>query len=151
MDLFCQTGKAVGWVAKINSVFFRIRPLTTLALMLSSTTLRFVQVLTTFLPLKVILLAGSDGIPAYFRFFIEPNLKNQWIVILAFGAVGFYILSLFLERCIRWLSEAGSLEVLQGANEIAVSSRSQTEASSYYAKFGGVLADALVVVIAMGL
>jgi len=151
MNLFSQTAEAVAWIAKVNAVFSRIRPLTTFLLILSSSTLRFVQVLTTFLPLKVLLLAASDGIPAYFRFFIEPHLKSQWIVILAFGAVGFYILSLLLERWIRWLSEAGSIKVLQGANEIAVSSRSQTEASSYYAKFGGVLADTLVVVVAMTL
>lgn len=151
MNLFSHTVETVAWIAKVNTVFVKIKPLTTLLLIISSSTLRFVQVLTTFLPLKVLLLAASDGIPAYFRFFIEPHLKDQWIAILAFGAVGFYILSLLLERWIRWLSEAGSIRVLQGANEIAVSSRSQTEASGYYSKFGGVLADALVVVVAMTL
>lgn len=151
MNLFSQTAVTIAWIAKINSVFFKIRPFTTFLLVLSSSTLRFVQILTTFLPLKVLLLAASDGIPAYFRFFIEPHQKSQWIIILAFGAVGFYIFSLLLERWIRWLSETGSLQVLQGANEIAVSSRSQSDASSYYAKFGGVLADTLVVIVAMAL
>lgn len=151
MILTSQTVSLIAWIFRVNGVFAKIRPLTTFLLILSCSLLRFVQVLATFLPLKVLLLAASDGIPSYFRFFIEPELKSQWITILALGAVGFYIISLLLERWIRWLSETGSLRVLRGANEIAVSIRSQNEASSYYAKFGGVLADALVVVVAMTL
>ena len=44
-------------------------------------------ILALMLPLKVIIMLGSDGVPRYFRFFMTEETRTQWMVGLAFGAV----------------------------------------------------------------
>lgn len=148
MNLLSRTREVACWVTAVMRAFFSVRAWTTLALVLSMMFNRFAVLLAFFLPLKVILLAGSDGVPRYFRFFIEPDQKMPWIIGLSIGAVAFYLISLILDVMARRLAEAGSFEVLQGANEIAVTSRHREEAQTYYARFSDVVAGLLVVLIA---
>ena len=147
MQLFRETASAVAWVVNVTRAFFGVRPWTSLALVCSITVGRIAALLAFFLPLKVILLAGSDGVPRYFRFFIDPDDKLAWIIGLSIGTVVFYALSLLMERLSSVLAEAGSTEVLQGANEIAVASREREEAQGYYARFCGIAANGLLVVL----
>ncbi|MFC3285780.1 hypothetical protein [Litchfieldella rifensis] len=146
MKLMSVTWQSVKWIFQVNRAFFTVRPWTTLALILSIAIERFASILAAFLPLKVILLAGSDGVPRYFRFFLEPDDKGPWIIGLSAGAIGFFILTLVMERCTKQLAEAGSAEVLQGANEIAVASRAREETQGYFSRFGGVIADGVMAV-----
>jgi len=147
MNLFSQTIRACRWVGGVTRTFFRVRPWTTTALVLSIALAKIAHLLAFFLPLKVILLAGSDGVPRYFRFFIEPDEKMPWIIGLSAGAVAFYILSLALDAISRRLSEAGSLDVLEGANELAVASQQREQALGYFERFSDISANALIVVI----
>ncbi|MCC5859608.1 MAG: hypothetical protein JJT90_15730 [Ectothiorhodospiraceae bacterium] len=147
MNLFRDTWEAVRWVGRVSGAFFAVRPWTTAALVLAITTGRFANLLAFFLPLKVILLAGSPGVPRYFQFFIEPDEKMGWIIGLSLGAVGFYLLSLLMNSAGRALSQAGSEDVLQDANEIAATSRQREEARGYYASFSGISANGLIVLI----
>ena len=150
MNLFRESVDAARWVGSVTRAFFRVRPWTTSALVVSITTDKIASMLAFFLPLKVILLAGSDGVPRYFRFFIEPDDKMPWIIGLSAGAVGFYILSLAMDAVSKRLAEAGSSEVLQGANEIAVASKQREEAQGYYRRFSGISANLLLGLIMFG-
>lgn len=150
MNLFSETIACSRWIARVTGAFFKVRPWTTLALIIASVGENLTRVLAFFLPLKVILLAGSSGVPRYFRFFIEPDQKVPWIIGLSIGAVVFYVASLLLEAAGRRLAEAGSSEVLQGANEIAVTSVHRDEARSYYARFSAI-SSGLLLVLLMGL
>ncbi len=149
MNLFRETGLAFAWVAQVLWAFCRVRLWTTFALICSITISRFSGLLAFFLPLKVILLAGSDGVPRYFRFFIDPDLRMEWIIGLSAAAVGFYVVSLIMESASKKLAEMGSLDVLQGANELAVASRQREEARSYYRRFSGIAANLTLVVVAL--
>jgi len=151
MSLFKHSREAAVWVGSVCRAFFQVRPWTSWLMVSAVTTGRFAALLAFFLPLKVILLAGSDGVPRYFRFFIDPDEKFAWIVGLSIGAVGFYVLSLLMDAAARRLAEAGSFQVLQGANEIAVASRQREEAQSYYARFSGIMADMLILLISFSL
>lgn len=150
MNLFRESLNAASWVGSVTRAFFRVRPWTTLTLVVAITAGKIASLLAFFLPLKVILLAGSDGVPRYFRFFIDSADKMPWIIGLSAGAVAFYILSIILDAASKRLAEAGSSEVLQGANEIAVASKQRKEAQGYYRQFSGISADLLLMVIAFG-
>ena len=151
MNLFRESLAAGRWVAAVTRAFFRVRPWTTLTLVLSITSGKIASLLAFFLPLKVILLAGSDGVPRYFRFFIEPADKMPWIIGLSAAAVGFYALSLIATAVSKRLAEAGSSEVLQGANEIAVASKQREEAQGYYRRFSGISANILLMMLTFGI
>lgn len=147
MNLFVESRKALRWALKVLGAFWRVRPWTTLAVILAKVTNRFCSMLAFFLPLKVVLLAGSDGVPRYFQFFIDPSDKEFWILLLSLGAVGLYLLTLLLDALIKSLSESGGAEVLQGANEIAVASRHREEVKGYFSRFSGIAANLLVVAL----
>ncbi len=147
MNLIRESVDSVRWVATVIAAFFQVRPWTTLTLIIAITASKIASILAFFLPLKVILLAGSDGVPRYFRFFIDPADKYPWIIGLSIGAVACYMLSLLLDSASKRLSEAGSSEVLQGANEIAVASSQREEAQGYYRRFSGIGANGLLAVI----
>src|SRR5690554_4345608 len=147
MNLFVESTHALRWAFKVLSAFWRVRPLTALAVILAKVGNRFCNMLAFFLPLKVVLLAGSDGVPRYFQFFIEASDKKSWIMLLSLCAVGFYLLTLVLDALIKSLSESGGTEVLQGANEIAVASRQREEVKGYYSRFSGIAANVIVVVL----
>lgn len=147
MNLFKSTLMSMRWIGSVVLVFLRTRLWTTLSLIVTLTIGRFIGMLVFLLPLKIILLAGSDGVPRYFTAFIDSTDKNQWIMWLSIATVGAYFMSMVLDAIGKRLSEAGSTEVLQGANEIAVASRQREEAQGYYAGFSQVVSDVLLVLI----
>ena len=147
MNLHLESIGAARWIGRVTRAFLTIRFWTTLALIISSTGEQITRMLAFLLPLKVVLLAGSDGVPRYFQFFVAPDQKMPWIIGLSIGAVLFYITSLLLESVGRGLAEAGSNEVLQGANEVAVTSDQRKEARSYFAKFSSISSNLLLALI----
>jgi hypothetical protein len=65
---------------------------------------QFAQILALFLPLKILILLGSDGVPTYFRSFMTESSMNLWIAGLTVATVALYGLSVLLlaiaKRCI---------------------------------------------------
>lgn len=147
MNLIGESVDAIRWVSKVTRAFAGVRPWTTVTLVLCIALGTVASVLAFFLPLKVILLAGSEGVPRYFSLFVDAADQTDWIIGLSAGAVGFYLLSLILDAAGKRLAEAGSAEVLQGANEIAVASKQREEAQGYYRRFCGITGNLVLVII----
>ncbi len=143
MTLFSQSADTIRWFSRVLGVFLSARPGITLATIICSAASQITRLMAFFVPLKVILLAGSDGVPRYFRFFIAPDAKMEWIIILSVGAVVAYVATLILESVTGRLAEAGSIRVLSGANQIAASRRYREKARSYFAQFCEVAAGKL--------
>ncbi|MFD0987426.1 hypothetical protein [Methyloligella solikamskensis] len=95
--------RAVKSVAAALAAAYRARPRLTMFLIVSQFVSQIAHVLAFLLPLKVILLAASDGVPRYFPF-INPDHKGIWLVSLAGLAVAFYSLNLMLEVTTKRLS-----------------------------------------------
>lgn len=70
-------------------------------------------VLAMMLPLKVIIMLGSDGVPRYFRFFMTEETRTAWIVGLAAGAVGMFLLYLLTDVILTSLGNRGGERVLE--------------------------------------
>ena len=152
MNIFKDGFLLVRWLFKLLRVFLGIRPVTTIAVVVFSVMSRITNLLAFFLPLKVILLAGSDGVPRYFRFFIDASDKGDWIIWLSVAAVVSYLLTLVLDAASNRLSEVGSSDILERANELALVGKERAAAHSYYAMFSEVLADtvfSIAVVVAL--
>jgi hypothetical protein len=118
---------------------------------------RVTNVLAFFLPLKVILLAGAQGVPQHFSF-IEPGQKTDWIILLSIASIATYVLTLFLDTFSERLADSGSAGVLAGANKLALIGKQRAQARSNYtrvtqavsaAAFGAVGLLVLAVVDAM--
>lgn len=142
MNLLKQTFLAAKWIFGILRVFMRLQPLTTLTITIFSVLSRITSVLAFFLPLKVILLAGSSGVPHYFRFFIEPAEKSDWLVMLSIAAVASYVLTLLLDAVSARLAKSGSAGILEGTNKLSLVGKQGRQASSNYSRLMEVIASA---------
>ncbi|ADE13594.1 hypothetical protein Nhal_0404 [Nitrosococcus halophilus Nc 4] len=77
-------------------------------------------VLAFFLPLKVIILVGSEGVPRYLRAFVTEENKNEFIVWFAIGAFVFYLLFLLTGYLMNRLGVSAATEILGRAKKVAL-------------------------------
>lgn len=106
MSFVQGTGALVVWIVHVLRAFMALHARRTVAAILVSMLQKIATILAFLLPLKVILLAGTPGVPRYFAFFVDPAYREHWIVGLAAGAIVFYAMSLLLERRLSRLARA---------------------------------------------
>lgn len=145
MNLFKQSRTFVIWFAQVMRTFLQVHPWITAGVVAMAVASRMAYVLATFMPFKVVLLAGSSGVPRYFQFFMAPEHKGAWIIVLAVGTVVCYITSVVLDALTERLSETGSAKVLQEAEVIPFLNKQQDVARGYYAKLCRITADAIFI------
>lgn len=139
MNLFQETKAFIRWTAKVTKQFLRLQASTTLFVVFSISVSRVCKLLAFFLPLKVILLVGSAGVPSYFPF-IEPDQKNFWVFGLTIAAFTAYALMLMLNIFTDQYSEGAGKHILRFANQISISSKDEEQASKTFLDFTNMLA-----------
>jgi|GEM_PF-1845723 len=147
--LVAATKAALAWFFRIQNVYIRGQPLATLSLIAAVLGERVFSLLAFFLPLKVLLMAGSDGVPRYFAFFMDVEEKPFWLGVLAGAAVVFYLVAVALEKFSSMIAGRAGEGVLKGANEIYVTSLQRKEASTYFLQFATVSASVTLVVLSL--
>lgn len=146
MQLFRETLRFAHWTAQIIRQFLRVRPGSTLLVIVSTAIARITRILAFFMPLKVILLAGSSGVPRYLPF-VPADGKTEWIIGLTMGAFAAYGLTLLLQSATeRWSLNAGR-EILRGANQLSLHARQEEEVRSAFTRFSGVVAGGLFIAL----
>lgn len=135
MNLFAETGDVLRWLAQVLRQFMRVVPGVTLAVVTYLTVARITRLLAFLLPLKVILLAGSGGIPRYFRPFMSPEHREAGIVVLSIAAIACYALTLFLEARSRRLADSGGADLLGAAGVMSVVNNQHEEMQDIYVRF----------------
>lgn len=133
MNLLAESREVLPWLARVFVQFLRVQPRATIAIVAASTSSMIASLLAFFIPLKVILLAGSPGVPRYF-FFIDPDRKAAWIIGLAIASVAAYGLTLVLSSTAERLQETASSRVLGQANELAQIRRQREKGQTFYGK-----------------
>lgn len=147
--LVSATARAVAWFFRIQGVYLRGQPLATIGLIAAVLGERVFSLLAFFLPLKVLLLAGSEGVPKYFAFFMEVEEKPFWLGVLAASAVVFYLVAVVLEKLSSVLAERAGEGVLMGANAIYVTSLQRKEASTYFLQFATISASVTLLALSL--
>lgn len=77
-------------------------------------------VLAFFLPLKVIIMVGTEGIPRYLRLIVDESNKNDYITLFAVLAVCFYILFLLSEVLLGKLGKSAARKILARSKKITL-------------------------------
>ena len=127
--------------------FLQMRPKTTFVVISAEAMATMTRILSLLLPLKVILLAGSPGVPRYFPF-IDPADKMSWIIGLTIASVIFFLITLLLENLVSRMSEDAGKEILYRANELAILSKQEETIQGYYASFCGIFASLIFICMA---
>lgn len=132
-------------------VFFSTHPVLSRVLIVANTLSSITRLLAFFIPLKVLLLIATPGVPSYFRFFIEPEYRTEWAVALSVAAVAVYFLTIALEKLAEKLSEVGSRELLEQVSQMAVFNNQRELAKRYFSDFTGIAANVLLSATLLGL
>jgi len=151
MNILSSSWRFLAWFGAVMRVFFSTRPLLTNVLVISKALSSITRILAFFIPLKVLLLIATPGVPRYFRFFIEPELRMEWAVGLSIAAVVAYFLTIALDKLAERLSDVGSRELLVQASQMAVFGNQRELAKRYFADFTGVAVNMLLTATLLGL
>ena len=143
MDLVRNTGDLIRWTFQVLRQLAHVSPAITYTVIIYSVIARTTRMLAFLLPIKIILLAGSDGVPRYFRAFLAPEHKDEGILALSVAAFVCYGLTLLLEARSKRLSEAGSDRLLAASAVMSLVNNQRVAAQGYYARFTQVAASVL--------
>lgn len=99
--------------------------------------------LSLVLPLKVVLLAASDGVPRYFRFFIDPADKAFWIVALTVATILLFIITLILDAISARVAKTASGDIVGRATSLALMQDQENVAQIHYERLCRVAAYGL--------
>ncbi|MFW6334409.1 MAG: hypothetical protein ACOC0W_03985, partial [Desulfosalsimonas sp.] len=140
MILFRATIEFIAWLLKVIFAFIRVRPLTTIAVILMSASSNVLNVLAFLMPLKVIMLAATPGVPGKLSFLVSPEHKEIWIYTLTAASIVSYFLMILFDSLTDKLSLAGSRHLLDKTEAIPLFENQGTLAQSYYSSFSQVSA-----------
>jgi len=74
-------------------------------------------VLSFLLPLKVIIMLGSEGVPRYFRFFMTEETRSSWMIALAAGSIGFFVVYFASGRILERLGQRAGERVVRSSGK----------------------------------
>jgi hypothetical protein len=141
--------KNLVWAARVLWAFLRLEPVVTVSVIACLAGSQISQVLAFFLPLKVLLLASSDGIPRVLQPIVQPEHRTLFIVVLSLGAVLFFALTLILDALAQTLTKKGGAAVLARTNKLARVSHEHAAAPRYYTQISEIAASFAFVFISI--
>jgi len=139
LNLYIKTKAFIRWTARVTKQFLRLQAGVTVFVIFATVISRIAKLFALFLPLKVIILAGSADVPSYYAF-IDPSQKTLWIVIFSIGALLAYALMLMLDMLNDRFSEEAGKQILRVSNQMSVSFRKEQRAKQVFSNFINILA-----------
>lgn len=149
MNLTHESFAFLRWLKQATRRLLTLDRRTTTRLITSITVNQFLTIIAFFLPLKVILLAGSESVPYYFDFLITEETKDLWVGILAALTFISFLISKYVDSLTARYSGRGAQELLDSANQVPISSNEQELSESTYHKLCETSAKLLFSLIAL--
>ncbi len=137
------------WNSRLGAKFFWAVPTATSGVVLFTLVSQLSMLLAFFLPLKVIILLGSDGIPRYFPPAFEQFDRDALIVWLSIATVAFYALYLVAERIVEFGGERGSRALLARSRKMVLFENQDELAARAYKRHAEVIAGAVFLLLAV--
>ncbi|WP_085626362.1 MULTISPECIES: hypothetical protein [unclassified Pseudomonas] len=143
MKLQQHIKSTLGWCLSIGIKLLRVVPFTTLTVQATTLASQIFLLLAFFLPLKVIILLGSEKIPNYFPSAFQALKKNHLIVSLSVAAAACYVLYLLSELLIAYCCRHGARALLLRSAKLNMFENQEKIAAYAYSKFTRAMASAL--------
>ncbi|SPO60159.1 conserved membrane protein of unknown function [Pseudomonas inefficax] len=147
MKLQHHIRSTLGWCLSIGIKLLRVVPFTTITVQITTLASQFFLLLAFFLPLKVIILLGSEKIPNYFPSAFQVLKKNHLIVSLSAAAAVCYVLYLLSELLIAYRCRQGARALLLRSAKLNMFENQEKIAVYAYSRFTRAMAAALFFVI----
>ncbi|HDS1803001.1 TPA: hypothetical protein QEM76_005736 [Pseudomonas putida] len=147
MKLQHHIKSTLGWCLSIGIKLLRVVPFTTLTVQVTTLASQIFLLLAFFLPLKVIILLGSEKIPNYFPSALQAVKKGHLIVSLSAAAAVCYVLYLLSELLIAYCCRRGARTLLSRSAKLNMFENQEKIAAYAYSKFTRAMASALFFII----
>ncbi len=137
------------WLASLGAKFARVAPGPTVVAVLATLVSQVAVLLAFFLPLKVLILLGSDGMPRYFPPVFEQFDRDRLVIWLSIATGVFYVLHLLAERVMSASSERGTSLLLQRSQKLVLFENQSEIAGKGYQRYSQALAGGFFSIVAV--
>ncbi|OBY93324.1 hypothetical protein A6723_009205 [Pseudomonas sp. AU11447] len=142
---------SLGWFSSLGGKFFRVVPLTSLAIQTIALAAQVLLLLAFFLPLKVVILLGSASVPGYFPSYLRLFERDKLIVLVSVAALSCYVLYVLFEVAIAMLSRYGTRKLLDRSRKIRLFENQEKIAAGAYSRYVRAMASAAFMFIAFAI
>lgn len=136
------------WTLSLGSKFARVVPFATLFIIALTLVSQISMLVASLMPLKVVILLGSERIPSYFPDFLAVHGHHALIGLLSLITVAFFIIHLVSEKLIAWRIEKATARLLEMSQKMSLFERQEQIAQNAYLRFSRALASAVFVILA---
>jgi len=133
------------WSSRLGAKFFWAVPTSTSTVVVATLISQVGVLLAFFLPLKVIILLGSDGIPRYFPPAFGQVDRDSLIIGLSAATIAFYLVHLFAERVVKFGAARGAQHLLKRHRKFILFENQDIIASQAYQRYAEAFAGAVFV------
>lgn len=148
-DLIFLVYQASAWFLSLGNKLFRVAPLLTGATVGFTIASQLLLLIGFLLPLKVVLLLGSETIPHYFPAFMVEFGRERLIILLSAASVLFYFAHLVCDALVTRFSEQGAELLVQRSRKIIIFERQDEIASKGYLRFSQAFAGICFTVVCL--
>ncbi|WP_332822990.1 hypothetical protein [Stutzerimonas kunmingensis] len=149
LNVLYGVARAVRWSVSLGGKLFRVVPGFTLGSIVATVLAQLFLLIGFLLPLKVVLLLGSDHVPGYFPAFLREWGRDWLIVTLSAASVLFYLLHLLSGKLVEISSVAASKRLLLKSKKMALFDNQDEVASKGYQRYTQSLAGVCFVSICL--
>ncbi|WP_060492569.1 hypothetical protein [Pseudomonas sp. NBRC 111140] len=142
MKLQQQIRATIGWCISLGIKFIRVVPIITFLVQVSTLASQIFLLLAFFLPLKVIILLGSEKTPSYFPSILQTLEKDHLIYALTAAAALCYIAYLMSELATALLCRKGTRTLLARTSKLNLFENQDKIATNAYSRFNRAMAGA---------
>lgn len=135
------------WSLSIGNKFLKVVPRHTLLIVVATLVSQVSILLAFLLPLKVIMLLGSDGVPPYFPSFLTGYKHDVLIVGLSLIAIGFYVVYLAAEKIIAFGSLRGASFLLKKSHKMTLFENQEEVANRGFQRYSRSLASSVFLLL----
>ncbi len=141
--------RSLRWLLSLGKKIGRVAFGHTLLIVCLTLVSQVAALLAAFLPLKVVILLGSEGIPKYLPPDVAALGRDTLIGLLCLGTLGVFVLHLLAERVIGVITVWGAGRLLQRSHKMALFENQEELARDAYLRFSRIVAAAVFVFISV--
>ncbi|MBB3192205.1 hypothetical protein [Halomonas cerina] len=137
--------KTLRWSVSLGAKFIRVVAFPTSAIVIVTLVSQLSSLLASFLPLKVVILLGSDGVPRYFPASFAAMDRDVLIAGLSAATLGFFLAHLLAERLIGWITALGTSRLLAKSHKMVLFENQDQVAAGGYQRYSRALAGGVFI------
>ena len=137
------------WFISLNMKFFRVELFLTLTIVIFSLIGNIATIISFFLPLKIIILLGSEGIPRYFPSILLQVDRDLLIAWLCATTLFFFVISLLAKKVVDIIGNSVTSKLFAKNQKIILFKNQQDIAISAYKLCSSVIASSIFVFLVM--